>query len=146
MPATHTRVVFGLLSYLRIAVASRPIDAPDAPTSIGDYAQAVEVAATARRLYISGQIPERTEGTVPATFEGQARQAWANVIAQLRAADMEITHLVKVTTYLSDRAYADVNSEVRREVLQGHRPALTIIVCTIFDPAWLLEIEAVAEA
>jgi enamine deaminase RidA (YjgF/YER057c/UK114 family) len=125
---------------------NRQIDAPDAPTAVGDYAQAIEVTETSRRLYISGQIPVAPDGTVPTTFEAQARQVWANVNAQLRAADMEIAHLVKVTTYLSDRAYREVNSEVRREVLQNHRPALTIIICGIYDPTWLLEIEAVAEA
>ena len=127
-------------------MAIRNIDAPDAPTVVGDYAQAVEVTGTSRRLYVSGQIPVDTTGALPPTFEGQARQAWANVIAQLRAADMDVANLVKVTTFLSDRQYADTNSAVRQELLAGHRPALTIIVCKIFDPAWLLEIEGVAEA
>lgn len=68
------------------------------------------------------------------------------MLAQLRAADMDIGNLVKVTTYLSDRGYAEQNSAVRQHILAGHRPALKIVVCTIFDPAWLLEIEAVAEA
>jgi enamine deaminase RidA (YjgF/YER057c/UK114 family) len=125
---------------------SRPIDAPDAPQAVGDYAQAVEVMGTGRRLYVSGQIPVTAEGDVPAGFDAQARQAWANVVAQLHAAGMDVTQLVKVTTYLADRAHADANAAIRREVLSGHRPALTIIVCTIFDPAWLLEIEGVAEA
>lgn len=125
---------------------SRPIDAPDAPQAVGDYAQAVEVTGTGRRLYVSGQIPVTAGGDVPAGFDAKARQAWANLTAQLGAAGMDVTHLVKVTTYLADRAHADANAAIRRQILGGHRPALTIVVCTIFDPAWLVEIEGIAEA
>jgi enamine deaminase RidA (YjgF/YER057c/UK114 family) len=57
---------------------------------------------------------------------------------------LTVANLVKVTTYLSDRAHADINSSVRQEVLGDHRPALTVVICGIYDPAWMLEIEAVA--
>ncbi len=57
---------------------------------------------------------------------------------------MGVPNLVKVTTFLGDRSYAAMNSEVRREILGEHRPALTVIVADIFDPAWMLEIEAIA--
>jgi len=47
------------------------------PTSIapgGAYANAYEVTRPERTLYISGQIPERPDGSVPETFEAQCRQ------------------------------------------------------------------------
>lgn len=53
---------------------------------------------------------------------------------------------MKVTTFLSDRAYAAENSAIRREILGAREPALTIIIAGIFDPAWLLEIEVIAAA
>ena len=56
-------------------------DAPPAPT----YAQAIEVTGATRWLFVSGQIPVSKDGVVPDSFEDQARLAWANVIAQLRA-------------------------------------------------------------
>ncbi|WP_243706386.1 RidA family protein [Micromonospora sp. KC721] len=59
---------------------------------------------------------------------------------------MDVTNLVKVTTFLSDRAYASVNTAVRNEVLGTHRPALTVTLAGIWDPAWLIEIEAIAAA
>jgi len=71
---------------------------------------------------------------------------WANLTAVLAAADMSVGNLVKATTFLGDRAHAGVNTAVRDEVLRGHRPALTVIVAGIWDPAWLVEIEAVAAA
>jgi enamine deaminase RidA (YjgF/YER057c/UK114 family) len=55
-------------------------------------------------------------------------------------------NLVKVTIFLADRRVAMENRMVRQEVLGERAPALTVIVCDIFDEAWLLEIEAVAAA
>ena len=123
-----------------------PIDAPDAPQPVGGYAQAVEVTNASRTLYISGQIPVAADGTLPDDFEAQARLCWANVIAQLRAADMTLDNLVKVTIFLSDRRYIDEYRKVRIEVLEGRKIGLTTIITGRFDEKWLLEIEAIAAA
>ena len=124
----------------------RSINAPNAPLAVGGYSQGVETTGATRRLYISGQIPVGTDGTVPSTFDEQAKQAWANVEAQLVAAGMSLDHLVKVTMFLADRDYAEENSTIRKQVLRDRSPALTIIIAGIFDATWLLEIEAIAEA
>lgn len=121
-----------------------PIDPAEGPKAIGGYAQAFAVPPGTGLLFVSGQPPVDSEGVTPFGFEAQCRQAWRNVLTVLRAADLDITALVKVTTYLSDRKYADQNSHVRREVLGDHRPALTVIVADIFDGGWLIEIEAIA--
>ena len=120
---------------------NRPIN----PASVS-YAGACEVTAGSRLLFISGQVPERLDGSVPSDFTAQCRLVWANVERQLRDADMTLDHLVKVTTFLSDRRYRGENSVVRREVLQARTPAVTIIIADIYDEAWLLEIEAIAAA
>ncbi len=122
----------------------RSINAADAPEAAGGYAQAVEVAGAARLLFVSGQIPVDREGGVPEGFADQARLAWGNLQAQLRAAGMGLDNLVKVTIFLSDRRFALENREVRRAVLGDRAPAMTVIITGIFDEAWLLEIEAVA--
>ena len=124
----------------------RPINAPDAPQPLGGYAQAVEVTNAARTLYVSGQIPADADGGVPEDFESQARLCWANVIAQLRAADMTLDNLVQVRIFLSDRKYIADYRKVRMEVLQGRQIGLTTIITGIFDEKWLLEIEAIAAA
>jgi len=124
----------------------RVIAASDAPAAAGGYAQAVEVTDARRLLFVSGQIPADREGVTPKDFTSQAQLAWANVEAQLRAADMTLDNLVKVTTFLADRAHALENREVRNAVLAGRTPALTAIIAGIFDPDWLIEIEAVAAA
>lgn len=121
-----------------------PIQAPDAAPASGGYAQAVRVTGADALLFVSGQIPVDADGTVPETFADQCRLVWRNVEAQLRAAGMGLADIVKVTTFLSDRAYAAENGAIRQEVLAGLTPALTIIIAGIYDPAWLLEIEVVA--
>ncbi|HSX57187.1 MAG TPA: RidA family protein [Sphingomonas sp.] len=120
------------------------INAPDAPQPGGGYAQAALVDAGQSLLFVSGQIPVDTVGEVPADFAAQCRLVWRNVAAQLAAAGMDLTHLVKVTTFLGDRLYREENSTIRQEVLAGHKPALTVIICDIYDERWLLEIEVVA--
>lgn len=122
-----------------------PINAPDAPQpAASGYAQAIELTGAKRILYISGQIPATVDGHVPDNFEEQARLAWANVIAQLRAVGMSLDNLVKVTIFLADRKHIADYRKVRVEVLEHRLIALTTIITGIFDEKWLLEIEAIA--
>lgn len=123
-----------------------PMTGDGSPPVQGSYPQAVEVSGATRWLFVSGQVPTRPDGGLSPGFTEQCRQCWANLEAQLRAADMTLDNLVKVTTFLSDRRYADQNRAVRLAVLEGRQPALTVIITGIFDEDWLVEIEAVAAA
>jgi enamine deaminase RidA (YjgF/YER057c/UK114 family) len=127
-------------------VDTQTIDPDTGPTAAGGYTQGLRVRGLSELLVISGQVPETRDGVIPRDFEAQCRQAWANVISVLDAAGLTTAHLLKVTTYLSDRRHAETNSQVRREVLGAHRPALTVVIAGIFDERWLLEIEAMAGA
>jgi enamine deaminase RidA (YjgF/YER057c/UK114 family) len=122
------------------------INSRNAPAASGGYSQALEVEGAQRLLFISGQIPEAVDGNVPDDFAAQAKLVWANVLAQLDAANMAVDNLVKVTTFLSSRQHALANSEARRQALGAHAPALTVIIAGIYDERWLLEVEAVAAA
>ena len=124
----------------------QPLTGNGSPPVEGAYPQAVEVTAPTRWLYLSGQIPVAPDGALAADFTGQCEQVWSNIETQLTAAGMTLDNLVKVTTFLSDRAYALENRAVRVRRLAGRQPALTVIITGIFDEAWLVEIEAVAAA
>jgi 2-iminobutanoate/2-iminopropanoate deaminase len=124
----------------------RSVSAINAPQPAGGYAQVCETADAKRWAFVSGQIPQAADGTVPADFTAQARLVWANVESQLKAVDMTLANIVKVTTFLSDRKYNVENRTVRAEVLRDLAPALTVVIAGIFDDAWLLEIEVVAAA
>jgi 2-iminobutanoate/2-iminopropanoate deaminase len=127
-------------------VRAVPHDPADVPAPVGNYAQGLEIPAGARLLFVSGQIPVRSDGTVPDDFEAQCHAVWDNVLAVLASAGMRPEHLVKVTTYLSSRDQTEINGRVRRERLGAARPALTVVIAQTFAAEWLLEIEAVAAA
>jgi enamine deaminase RidA (YjgF/YER057c/UK114 family) len=76
-----------------MAATARPVN----PNSVA-YAGACEVAASARLLFVSGQIPERPDGSVPEDFAAQCRLTWKNIERQLCDAGMTLENLVKVTT------------------------------------------------
>jgi enamine deaminase RidA (YjgF/YER057c/UK114 family) len=110
----------------------------------GGYCMGLEVREHRRLLFISGQVPENLDGTVPEGFEAQCEQAWRNVIEVLAAAGLGVEHLVKVNTFLTDRNQLVTNRTIRRAMLGDHQPALTVVVVETVDSKWLLEIEAIA--
>ena len=116
------------------------------PPPVGNYTHGLEVPVGGRLLFISGQIPVRPDGSVPADFEGQCHAVWDNLLAVLGSAHMRPEHLVKVTTYLTSRDQAEINGRVRRERLGEVRPALTVVIAETLAAEWLLEIEAIAAA
>jgi 2-iminobutanoate/2-iminopropanoate deaminase len=108
------------------------------------YTHGVSTAGTL--LFISGQTPKRPDGSpVAAMPEDQLRQIWANIRSVLAEAGAGFEHLVHVRVFLADRAHREAFSAVKREVLGELRPALTVVICGIYDEGWVAEIEAVAE-
>ena len=97
-----------------------------------------------RLLFVSGQVPEESDGSVPEGFEAQCEQAWRNVIAVLAAAGLGVEHLVKINTFLTDRSQVVANRAIRRKMLEGNEPASTVMIAETVDGKWLLEIEAIA--
>jgi 2-iminobutanoate/2-iminopropanoate deaminase len=108
------------------------------------YSMGLELAQHRRLLFISGQVPERSDGSAPEGFEAQCEQAWRNVIEVLNSAGLGVEHLVKINTFLTDRNQVAANRVIRRRMLQGHEPASTVMIAITVDGEWLLEIEAIA--
>jgi len=113
-----------------------------APSS--GYSMGLELGQHRRLLFVSGQVPEKPDGSVPDGFEAQCEQAWRNIIAVLTAAGLGVEHLIKITTFLTDRNQVVANRAVRRKMLQGNEPASTVMIAETVDGKWLLEIEAIA--
>ncbi|MEM7585317.1 MAG: RidA family protein [Acidobacteriota bacterium] len=111
----------------------------------GIYAHAVETRAGVRTLYVSGQIPESPGGHLPTDFRGQCRQALANVEAVLASANMQFSDIVKMSFFLTRREDMADLVAVRKELLDGVRPAITtVFVAGLVSPEWLVEVEVVA--
>ena len=113
-----------------------------APSS--GYSMGLEFGQHRRLLFVSGQVPEKPDGSVPDGFEAQCEQAWRNVIAVLATAGLGVEHLVKITTFLTDRSQVMANRAIRRKMLGGNEPASTVMIAETVDGKWLLEIEAIA--
>lgn len=111
---------------------------------VGNYSHGLEILPGARYLFISGQIPERQDGTIPACFEEQCHVVWDNISAILSSANMSLEHLVKITTYLTKADQVEANSRIRQQRLGAVKPALTVIIAQVLESQWLLEIEAIA--
>jgi 2-iminobutanoate/2-iminopropanoate deaminase len=124
----------------------RDINAADAPAPAGQYTQAIEVTGATRTLYLSGQVGVAADGSIPESAEAQVVLAWRNLQSQLRAAGMTIENLVKITTIVPDRSDLAAVRAGRATVLGAHRPASTLIVGGLSNPAWKVEVEGIAVA
>jgi enamine deaminase RidA (YjgF/YER057c/UK114 family) len=113
-----------------------------APSS--GYSMGLEIGQHRRLLFISGQVPEKSDGAVPEGFEAQCEQAWRNIIEVLTSAGLGVEHLVKINTFLTDKSQVVPNRAIRRKMLQGNEPASTVMIAETVNGKWLLEIEAIA--
>jgi len=120
------------------------INSSDAPGPVGAYSQAVELTDFNKLVFISGQVPVDMDDKTPTNFEDQCALTWKNVIAQLHAAGMDISNIVKVNIFVASRQYLKANREVREKILGDHKPSMSVVIADIFDEEWLLEIEAIA--
>jgi 2-iminobutanoate/2-iminopropanoate deaminase len=114
---------------------------------VGAYSHGVLAPAGGRWLHVSGQIGMRPDGSLADGFASQAEVAWENLLGVLRAANMDASHLVKVTTYLVDGEHLKELNAVRSRFLRSERPASTLVVVKqLARPDWLFEVEAIAFA
>ena len=109
------------------------------------------VAVQGRQVYVAGQI-----GWNPATchFETddlveQVRQALENIVAVLREAGAEPSHLVRLTWYIVDKtAYIAARREIGsayKAVIGRHYPPMSlVVVAALLEDRALVEIEATA--
>lgn len=94
-------------------------------------------------VYISGQGPRRTDGTVPATFSEQVRQALANIKAIVESAGLSMDNVVYTQVYLQDMSQYGEMDRAFGEYFPKTPPARSVLgVARVSDPP--VEINAVA--
>lgn len=111
-----------------------------------DFAHAAEVVGASRLLFVSGTMGLEVDGTPGADLDRQLTLIWSHIGAILAKADMTPDNIVRVTSYLTDRAQAEVNAAARLKALGGRRVPTTAIVVQTLDPGWLVEVEVLAAA
>jgi enamine deaminase RidA (YjgF/YER057c/UK114 family) len=118
---------------------------PTQPTAAtGSYSKAVLAGDT---LYISGQTGAGLDGSPPVLGDpaAQARQACENVKVLLAEAGGDLSHAVKLTVYITDRAYREPVYQVIAEYFGPHAPASTgVIVDGLALAELLVEIDVTA--
>lgn len=119
------------------------VNTQDAPTPGGHYSQAVVyngLVFVAGQLSIDPQTGEKMLGSI----EEQTEQALRNVSAILKAANSDLSRVLKVTVYVSDIDLWGKVNEVYARVLGEHRPARAVIPTGDLHYGFLIEIDAVA--
>lgn len=119
---------------------------PEAAPAVAKYSQVVRVElGEAALLFVSGIVGVDAAGQLVADdLVAQADQLYANLEAVLASQGARLEHVVKVTSF--------VKEGVDRTPLRGRQrfpdhalPAATLVfVSGLADPAYLLEVEAVA--
>jgi len=114
------------------------------------YSQVVEVRAS-RIIFIAGQTALDRHGALVGKndFAAQAEQVFRNLSAALQAVGCTASNLVKLTVFLRDMGQLPTYREARNRffatVSPTAAPAITLIeVSKLYDPDFLIEIEAIA--
>ena len=115
----------------------------DVQQPLSAYSHQVEITGNERMLVLSGQVGMREDGTVPDDPLEQMDVAFENIFRNLRAANMDIKDIIKLTYYL----VGEIDTAKRRELvvskLQGHKPCSTLMfVAGLASPIYKVEIEA----
>jgi 2-iminobutanoate/2-iminopropanoate deaminase len=118
------------------------IEVADLPPQNSTYSQAVRLGEV---IYISGQLGIRRDGTFPADFQDEVRQALENVSTVLQAAGSALSLVAKVNIYVTDFGKLAEMNEVYGPALP-HRPAKTTVEISRLDKGARIEVEVVAAA
>lgn len=118
------------------------IGASGAPKAIGTYSQAIKAGNT---VYISGQIslvPETME-VLAGDFKKQLHQVFKNISAVAEAAGGSLSHVVKLTVYLTDMNNQQAVNEVMKDYFEEPYPARAMIGVAALPRNVAVEIESV---
>ena len=119
------------------------IQTPDAPVPGGHYSQAV---VHNELVYLSGILPITATGQklAEATIAEQTDQVLANLDAILKAAGSKRENVLKVTVFVSDISMWGTINQVYAKFFGDHRPARSVVPCSLLHYGFGIELEAIA--
>ena len=127
------------------ATVNRSITSPLLRTPPGPWSNAIEVLPGARYLYTCGLVGVRQDGTVEDGVAAQAVRIYENINILLRQANMDMSHVVKIISYMVDLSEQPAYAKARNPYLGEARPAMTLLgVSQLAQPALRLEVEVIA--
>ena len=119
-----------------------PISTSDAPAAIGPYSQGVVVG---NLLFVSGQLPidPSTGEFVPGGIKEKTHQIIRNLEAIAKAANSDLSHVVKTTLFLTNIAdYSSVN-DVYAQYFFSTLPARAVVQVSGLPKNSEIEMEAI---
>ncbi|WP_024990933.1 RidA family protein [Hoylesella marshii] len=122
----------------------KTIHTEQAPKAVGPYSQAIEAGGF---VFASGQLPidPATGAFAEGGIKEQTRQSLTNAQAVLRAAGIDLTHVVKTTVFLSDIDNFAAMNEVYAEFFKEPYPARSAFAVKTLPKGALVEVECIAE-
>jgi 2-iminobutanoate/2-iminopropanoate deaminase len=110
------------------------------------YSHGVETQAGCRMLHVAGQVGVRPDGTIASTVEEQTEQVMANIKAILESANMALSDIIKINSYLLKADDIIPYARIRNKHLGGIVPPATtaVVVAGLVKPEWLVEVEVIA--
>jgi 2-iminobutanoate/2-iminopropanoate deaminase len=121
------------------------ISTPNAPSPAGHYSQAIKHNGL---IFVSGQLsidPQTGERKL-ASIEEQTEQVLRNIEGILKAADSDLSRVLKMTVYVADIELWGAVNTVYSRVMGENRPARAIVPTGALHYGFLIEIEAIAAA
>ena len=114
----------------------------DVHQPLGSYSHQIEVSGPERLLFLSGQVGMEEDGTIPDDPFEQIGLAFENIFRNLRAANMDVKDIIKITYYFVGEIDAVKRREVILSKLQEHQPCSTLLyVAGLASPAFRVEID-----
>jgi len=123
-------------------MSKKIIQTDNAPSAIGTYSQAVQVADT---VYLSGQIAlnPATMEMVEGDIELRIHQVFNNIKAVCTAAGGELADIAKLNIYLTDLGNFAIVNEIMAEYFQQPYPARAAVGVAELPKGTDIEIDAV---
>lgn len=110
-----------------------------------DLCQAVVAGNT---VYLRGQVPQdldTRENVAVGDPAGQAEKVMENIALLLKEAGSDLSHICKVTVYLTDIRHRETTYRVLGRHLKGVFPVFTgLVVVALARPEWLIEVDVIA--
>ncbi len=114
-----------------------------APVPRGHYSQAI---AHQGLVFVAGQLPIDPRSTEHrlGSIEAQAEQALMNGSEILKSAGSDLSHVLKMTLYISDISLWNQVNEVYARIMGSHRPARVVVPVKELHYGYQIEVDAIA--
>lgn len=123
---------------------SRQVIRPTTVHPVKNYSHAIR---NGNIIHIAGQVAHDLRGNLvgKGDIAAQAEQVFANLKAVVEAAGGTLANIAKITVYTTNLGLRPAIVEARSRYFAADPPASTFLVVTsLADPGFLLEVEAVA--